>query len=63
LTLDIQLRLHDTLRDFVRTLEIANEEVSEVVKIGGHIGVLGTVRHVKGKKVDSKFVPQKNNST
>jgi len=46
LTLDIQLRLHDTLRDFVRTLEIANEEVSEVVELGGHIGVLEAVTHV-----------------
>ena len=39
------LRLHDTLRDFVpvRTFEIANEEFSEVVELGGHIGVLGAV--------------------
>jgi len=36
----------DTLRDFVRTLEIANEEVSEVVELGWHIGVLGAVTHV-----------------
>ena len=48
LTLDIQLRLHDTLRDFARTLEIANEEpeVSEVVELGWHIGVLRAVTHV-----------------
>jgi len=46
LTLDIQLRLHDTLRDFARTLDIANEEVSEVVELGGHIEVLGAVTHV-----------------
>jgi len=48
LTIDIQLRLHDTLRDFARTLEIANEEpeVSEVVELGWHIGVLGAVTHV-----------------
>jgi len=51
-TLDIQLRLHDTLRDFVRTLEIANEEVSEVVELGGHIGVLGAVTHVSPGLVD-----------
>jgi len=44
ITLDIQLRLDDTLRDFARTLEIANEEVSEVVELGGHIGVLGQSR-------------------
>ena len=42
--LDIQLRLHDTLRDFVRILEITNEEVSEVVELGGQIGVLGQSR-------------------
>jgi len=46
LALDIQLRLYDTLRNFARTLEIANEEVSEVVEHGWHIGVLGTVTHV-----------------
>ena len=46
LALDIQLRLHDTLRDFARTLEIANEEVSEIVEVGWHIGVLETVTHV-----------------
>jgi len=46
LVLDIQLRLHYTLRDFARTLEIANEEVSEVVEFGWHIGVLGAVTHV-----------------
>ena len=41
LALDIQLRLHDTLRGFARTLEmIANEEVSEVVELGWHIGCL-----------------------
>jgi len=51
-TLDIQLRLHDTLRDFVRTLEIANEEVSQVVELGGHIGVLGAVTHVSPGLVD-----------
>jgi len=45
---DIQLRLHDTLRDFAHTLEIANEEseVSEVVELGWHIGVRGAVTHV-----------------
>jgi len=48
----MQLRLHDTLRDFVRTLEIANPEVSEVVEFGGHIGVLGTVTHVLPGLVD-----------
>jgi len=46
LALDIQLCLHDTLHDFARTLEIANEEVSEVVELGLHIGVLGTVTYV-----------------
>jgi len=48
------LRLHDTLRDFVpvRTLEIANEESSEVVELGGHIGVLGAVTHVSPGLVD-----------
>ena len=46
MTLDIELRLHDTWCDFARTLEIANEETSEVVELGGHIGVLGTVTHV-----------------
>jgi len=39
-------RLHDTLRDFARTLKIANEEVSEVVELGWHIGVLGAVTDV-----------------
>ena len=34
LALDIQLCLHDTLHDFARTLEIDNEEVSEVVELG-----------------------------
>ena len=29
LSLDIQLRLHDTLRNYARTLEIANKKVSE----------------------------------
>jgi len=56
LTLDIQLRLHDTLHDFVRTLEIANKEVSEVVELGGHIGVLGTVTHVSPGLVDVENV-------
>jgi len=46
LTLNIQLRLHDTLRDFARTLDITNEEFSEVVELGWHIGVLGAVIHV-----------------
>jgi len=36
------MRLHDTFR----TLEIANEEVSEAVELRWHIGVLGTVTHV-----------------
>jgi len=35
LALIIQICLHDTLHDFTRTLEIANEEVSEVVEIWG----------------------------
>ena len=34
------------MHDFARTLEIANEEVSEVVELGLHIGVLGTVTYV-----------------
>ena len=34
------------MRDFARTLEIANEEVSEVVELGWHSGVLWTVMHV-----------------
>jgi len=44
----------DTLRDFVpvHTLEIANEESSEVVELGGHIGVLGAVTHVSPGLVD-----------
>jgi len=46
LALDIQLRLHDTLHNFARTLEIANEEVSEVVELGWHIGMLRTVTYV-----------------
>ena len=33
LTLDVQLRLHDTLRNYARTLEIANKKVSEVVEL------------------------------
>ena len=45
LTLDIQLRLHDTLRNFPRTLAITNEKVSEVVELGWHIGVLRAVTH------------------
>jgi len=52
LPLDIHLRLHDTSRDFVRTLEIANEEVSEVVELGGHIVVLGAITHVSLGLVD-----------
>ena len=39
-------RLHDTLRDFARTLEIFNEEVSEIVELGWHVGVLGAVTHL-----------------
>ena len=46
LTLDIQLRLHDALRNYARTLEIANKKVSEVVELGWHIGVLRAVTHV-----------------
>ena len=46
LTLDIQLRLHDALRNYARTLEIANKKVSEVVELGGYIGVLWAVTHV-----------------
>jgi len=42
LVLDIQMRLHDNFH----ALEIANEEVSEVVEFGWHIGVFGTVIHV-----------------
>jgi len=38
----------------VRTLEIANEEVIEVVELGGHIGVLGAVMHVSPGLVDVK---------
>ena len=38
--------LHITLRNFAHTPEIANEEVSEVVEVGWHIGVLGSVTHV-----------------
>jgi len=34
------------------TLEIANEEVSEVVEIVRHIGVLRTVMHVSPGLVD-----------
>ena len=45
LTLDIQLRLHDALRNYARTLEIANKKVSEVVELGWHIGVLRAVTH------------------
>jgi len=45
-TLDIQLRLHDTLRKYARTLEIANKKVSEVVEFGGYIGVFRAVTHV-----------------
>jgi len=52
LTLDIELRLHDTWCDFARTLEIANEETSEVVELGGHIVVLGAVSHVLSGLVD-----------
>ena len=54
MTLDVQLRLHYTLRDFARTREIANEEVSEVVdsELGGHIWVLGAVTHVSSGLVD-----------
>ena len=52
MTLDIQLRLHDTLRDFARTLEITNEKASEVVELGGHIVVLGAVTHVSPGLVD-----------
>ena len=46
LTLDIQLLLHDALRNYARTLEIANKKVSEVVELGWHIGVLRAVTHV-----------------
>ena len=52
MTVDIQLRLHDTLRYFVRTLEIANEEVSEAAELRGHVGVLGAVMHVSPGLVD-----------
>jgi len=45
LALDMQLRLHDTLRDFARTFEIANEEVSEVAELRWHNRVLGRVTH------------------
>jgi len=44
----------DTLCDFVRTLEIANEQVGEVVQLKGHIGVLGAVTHVSLGLVDMK---------
>ena len=43
LALDTQLRLHDTLYDFARTLEIANEEV---VELEWHIRALGAVTHI-----------------
>ena len=56
MTPDIQLRLHDTLRDFVRKLEIVNEEVSEVVDLGAHVGVLGAVTHVSPGLVDVEDV-------
>ena len=46
MNLDIQLHLHDALRNYARTLEIANKKVSEVVELGWHIGVLRTVTHV-----------------
>jgi len=48
LALDIQLHLHDALRDFAHTLEIAYEEpeFSEFVELEWHIGVLGAVTHV-----------------
>ena len=36
----------DVLRNYARTLEIANEKVSEVVELGWHIGVLRAVTHV-----------------
>ena len=58
LALDIQLRLHDTLHNFARTLEIANEEVSEVVELGWHIGVLGTVTYVT-QGLDSDVVHER----
>jgi len=34
------------LRNYARTLEIANKKVSEVVELGWHIGVLRAVTHV-----------------
>ena len=46
LTFDIQLCLHNTLRNYARTLEIANKKVSEVVELGGYIGVPRAVTHV-----------------
>ena len=57
-TLDIQLCLHDTLHDFARTLEITNEEVSEVVELGLHIGVLWTVtrRVTQGLDVEHESI-------
>ena len=63
LTLDIQLRLHDTLRDFARTLEIANEEpeVSEVVELGWHIGVFGAVR-IPAKKWGDTEIAERGRS-
>ena len=49
----------DTLHDFARTLEIANEEVSEVLELGWHIGVLGTVTHVtQGLDVKHKRIKE-----
>jgi len=35
LAVNIRICLHDTLHDFTRTLEIANEVVSEVVELWG----------------------------
>jgi len=48
------------MHDFARTLEIANEEVSEVVEpLGWHIGVLGTVTHVtQGLDVENERIKE-----
>ena len=49
------MRLHDTFR----TLDIADEEVSEVVELGWHIGVLEAVTHVtQGLDVENKRIKE-----
>jgi len=49
------MRLHDTFR----ALEIANEEVSEVVELRWNIGVLGAVTHVtQGLDVENERIKE-----